>query len=96
MSFDRFIPHSILGAPLRRSMALAGLFTILAVSFTAHSGGTRIWELAGFAELDKGELKQTTVSSRGEVTVGAMATGLDLDALDNAESFVCNLRELLE
>ncbi len=79
MSFDRFILNSILGAPLRRSMALAGLFAILAVSFTAHSGGTRIWELAGFTELDKGELKQTTVSSRGEVTVGAMATGLDLD-----------------
>ncbi len=79
MSFDRFIPHSTLGATLRRSMALVGLLTILANSFAAHSGETRIWELAGFAELDKGELKQTTVSSRGEVTVGAMASRLDLD-----------------
>ena len=58
MSFDRFIPNPILGALLRRSMAIVGLLAILANSFTAHAGGTRIWELAGFAELDKGELKQ--------------------------------------
>lgn len=44
----------------------------------AHAGGTRIWELTGFEELDKGEIENTTVSSLGEVTVGLRPKRLDL------------------
>jgi len=54
----------------------AALFAL--ISLTAVAGGTRIWELAGSKELDKGELRQTAVSSRGEVALGLKATKVDL------------------
>jgi hypothetical protein len=63
------------------SASLAGLVALLLMAQApqpAAAGGTRIWELAGFDELDKGELQQTTVSSRGEVTLGQKATKADL------------------
>ena len=39
----------------------------------AAASGTRLWELAGFEELQKGELKGTVLSSVGEVQLGLTA-----------------------
>jgi len=58
------------------ALAAAALFALLPL--TAAAGGTRVWELAGTAELDKGELRQTAVSSRGQVSIGIKATKVDL------------------
>ena len=44
-----------------------------------NAGGTRIWEMAGFEELEKGVLDGTTLSSRGEISVGLGSTKIDMD-----------------
>ena len=51
---------------------------ILAMPFELIAGGTRIWEMAGFVELEKGVLEGTTLSSRGEVSLGLHSTKIDL------------------
>lgn len=61
-----------------RSAALLVAACIGLFSYYAAAGGTRIWELAGFDELNKGELRQTAVSNRGEVSLGLKATKVDL------------------
>jgi hypothetical protein len=65
-----------LGIVLRIALAAAACIALFAVAVGA--GGTRIWELAGFDELDKGELRQTAVGSRGEISLGLKATAVDL------------------
>ncbi len=57
-------------------------FLFIAVIFLpswVQAGGTRIWEVAGFKELDKGKLDGTQVSSRGEVRLGHRANKLGLE-----------------
>jgi hypothetical protein len=65
---------------MRSRQIIWQLFLILVVLIpaVAFGGGTRVWELAGFAELDKGEPDGTAVSSRGEVSLGLSARQLDL------------------
>ncbi|MCP4599112.1 MAG: WD40 repeat domain-containing protein [Proteobacteria bacterium] len=61
-------------------LCLAGILTALGVIPTiALGGGTWIWELAGFNELNKGELDGTQVSSLGEIRLGRRAHKLDLE-----------------
>jgi hypothetical protein len=64
---------------ISRFAALAVLAAAVLAPALAAAGGTRIWELAGFDELAKGELRQTAVSSRGEVALGLKASKVDLD-----------------
>jgi len=64
-------------ARLAATLALAAFL----FSSTSLAGGTRLWELAGYAELDKGELENTSVSARGEVTVGLQPAAIDLEDL---------------
>lgn len=54
-------------------------FSLTAVPSPSMGGGTRIWELAGFEELSKGELDGTNISSAGEVRLGYRAHRLDLE-----------------
>jgi len=63
---------------IARPAALAAALVSLA-ALPAVAGGTRVWELAGFDELDKGELLQTAVGSRGEVSLGLKAAKVDLE-----------------
>ncbi len=49
--------------------AAAGVF----FSMSASAGDTQIWELAGFLELQKGELEGTSLSSFGDVGLGLIA-----------------------
>jgi hypothetical protein len=54
-----------------------------AAALAAHPGparaaGTRIWELAGFDELDKGEARDTRISNRGEVSLGSRAVEVEI------------------
>ncbi len=67
----------------RYSMAVVAL--VLAAlglwSASSQARGTRIWELAGFDELDKGEVIGTRVSSRGEVALGFQANKLGLSEI---------------
>jgi hypothetical protein len=59
--------------------ALAAIcVTLLFVPFAVMAGGTRIWELAGFGELDNGDPEGVCVSSLGEVGLGRSAKKLDL------------------
>lgn len=53
---------------------------LIASPLSAGASGTRIWELAGFAELQKGELKGTVLSSVGEVGIGLSAEKVALEA----------------
>ena len=62
----------------RLNLTIALTFTLL-ISTRVLAGGTRIWEMAGFNELEKGELEGTTLSNRGVVTVGLDTTKLDMD-----------------
>ncbi len=48
---------------------------------TVFAAGTRIWELAGFYELENGELEGTTVSSEGEVRMGLAAKPMTAEGL---------------
>jgi hypothetical protein len=58
------------------------LATVMICSLSqAWAGGTRAFELAGYAELDKGELKGTVLTSRGEVTLGLEANRLSADGI---------------
>jgi hypothetical protein len=52
------------------------LFLIL--PHTLVAGGTRIWEMAGFEELEKGVLEGTALSSRGELSLGLDKAKLDM------------------
>jgi hypothetical protein len=56
----------------------AASFALFVAPSAVLGGGTRIWELAGFDELDKGEPDGTRVSSLGEVGLGRNAKKLDL------------------
>jgi sugar lactone lactonase YvrE len=60
--------------------ALAPLFAaaLAALPAPARAAGTRVWELAGFDELDKGEARDTRISSRGEVTLGSRAVKVEI------------------
>jgi hypothetical protein len=69
------IPH--ISANL--SLSLACTIVCAIVPDTAFSAGTRIWELAGFRELENGELDGTVVSSKGEVGLGISARKLALE-----------------
>lgn len=63
----------------RRSLALAcAAAALAALPDPAGAAGTRIWELAGFDELDKGEARGTRISSRGEVTLGSRAVKIEV------------------
>ncbi len=53
---------------VRSTFALIVLFA--AHPWNVQAGGTRIWELAGSAELQKGTLQGTALSSIGEVGIG--------------------------
>ncbi|MCP4199759.1 MAG: hypothetical protein GY762_21650 [Proteobacteria bacterium] len=55
------------------------LIAVVFLPSWARAGGTRIWEVAGFEELDKGKLDGTQVSSRGEVRLGHRAKKLGLE-----------------
>jgi hypothetical protein len=46
---------------------------------SVSAGDTKIWELAGYLELQKGELKGTSLSSFGEVSLGLIAEKEQLD-----------------
>jgi hypothetical protein len=50
-----------------------------AAPFEAAAGGTRLWEIAGQEELEKGSAVRTSISSRGEISLGLAATRLDLE-----------------
>lgn len=63
---------------IARLPALAVWAAIALGVSTVAAGGTRLWELAGFDELDKGEQRQTAISSRGEVALGLKATAIDM------------------
>lgn len=62
--------------PVVRLAALGLAAASIAAPTASRAGVTRIWELAGFEELDKGEARDTRISSRGEVTLGARAAEL--------------------
>ena len=51
---------------------------VVLAPLAAGAGGTRLWELAGYAELDNGEAEGTVVTSRGEVRRGLKAVQVDL------------------
>lgn len=53
---------------VRSTFALIVLFA--AHPWNVQAGGTRIWELAGSAELQKGTLQGTALSSIGEIGIG--------------------------
>jgi len=62
-----------------RSLALiSAAAAIAALPGPARAAGTRIWELAGFDELDKGEARDTRSSNRGEVTLGSRAVKAEI------------------
>ena len=54
------------------------LALLLLLPSTSHAGGSRIWELAGFEELQKGELNGTVLSSAGDVRIGLTAEKAEL------------------
>ncbi len=57
-----------------------GAFIACMASPTASAaGGTRIWELAGFNEFDRGEADGTQLSSLGEVSLGKRPRKLDFE-----------------
>jgi len=58
--------------------ALAVAAAIAAIGFPVRAVGTRIWEIAGFDELDKGEARDTRISNRGEVTLGSRAVKTEI------------------
>ena len=58
-------------------LLLLYILSILTVPNLSRAGGTRIWEMAGFEELEMGELEGTTLSSRGEVSIGLASVKLD-------------------
>jgi hypothetical protein len=58
------------------ALAMTGVLTAPTATL---GGGTRIWELAGFKELDNGETEGTVVSTRGEVNLGHRERKLDLE-----------------
>jgi hypothetical protein len=64
-----------------RLAAIAAAIALASAPIAARAGVTRIWELAGFDELDKGEARDTRVSNRGEVTLGARAAEIDAGGL---------------
>jgi len=65
----------------RAPLAAALFAAALSAPGPAPAGGTRIWELAGFEELDLGEPEQTSISSRGEVALGLKPRAIELDAV---------------
>ncbi len=66
---------------LSRLLVAISVFLSLTVPLETFGGGTRMWELAGFEELDKGELDGTQVSSLGEVCLGKREKKLGLDGI---------------
>lgn len=50
-------------------------------SSLALAGGTRVWEVAGYPELDNGEPLGTVLTSRGEAALGVQASQLDVPPL---------------
>jgi hypothetical protein len=58
--------------------ALAAAAALLASGPGSRAGVTRIWEVAGFDELDKGEARDTRISNRGEVTLGSRAAKIEI------------------
>ncbi|MFO8074309.1 MAG: hypothetical protein R6V85_20800 [Polyangia bacterium] len=70
-------------AALLRVAAVAAALGIAltAVPFVAAAGGTRLWEIAGQEELEKGSAVRTAISSSGEVSLGLAATRLDLEGV---------------
>lgn len=71
-------------------IASAGLaaLTLSAVSATGSAAGTRIWELAGFEEFDKGEPDGTAISSEGRVGLGLVARPMELEGIGLVWSMV--------
>ena len=59
-------------------LAAVAALAAAAAPLAAGAGVTRVWELAGFDELDKGEARDTRISDRGEVTLGSKAVALDV------------------
>ncbi|MBN2802420.1 MAG: hypothetical protein JXR91_04955, partial [Deltaproteobacteria bacterium] len=49
------------------------------VSLNAAAGTDRVWELAGFNELQLGELKGTVLTDRGEIKSGQKIETVDLE-----------------
>ncbi len=72
MKSTRYITHLLIAI---------SVFLSLTAPLETFAGGTRMWELAGFKELDKGELDGTQVSSLGEVRLGKRAKKLNLDGV---------------
>ncbi len=56
-------------------LVMAAMF----LPFWTQAGGTRVWEVAGFKELDKGKLDGTQAASRGEVRLGHRSKKLGLE-----------------
>ncbi|MBN2342184.1 MAG: hypothetical protein JXX29_16045 [Deltaproteobacteria bacterium] len=74
------------GPALQRLMSLSLMGVFLSILLCAYprivsAGGEKIWELAGHDELARGELVQTLLSSRGEITKGFHQEKIDLDAV---------------
>lgn len=69
---------------MSRPLCLWGFFFVFGSIFSSNTvSATRekIWELAGHSELARGELQQTLLSSRGEITQGLGLEKIDLEAV---------------
>ncbi|MCU0662188.1 MAG: hypothetical protein MUC50_07665 [Myxococcota bacterium] len=66
---------------MRRAVSWSFALGMLCASPCAWAGGTRAFELAGYPELDNGELDGTVLTSRGEVALGLEANRLATEGI---------------
>ncbi|MBN2718818.1 MAG: hypothetical protein JXX14_23435 [Deltaproteobacteria bacterium] len=76
---DCFAPLAIPSCHSFLTILCAAL--ILLSGHTTHAGGERVWELAGYPELSRGELQQAVLSERGELLAGLATEKIDTDAV---------------